>query len=78
MDQLTNHKHRIGHLISNNEPSSQPAAQAIKYKKKKCNDCNKIRKFLDESNQICHICYKTKSIFEQKSSGNKIIDDFIR
>ncbi|GBC09331.1 hypothetical protein RclHR1_08780002 [Rhizophagus clarus] len=43
---------------------------------KKCNECNRKRKTLDESHQICHVCYKIKKLF--KSSGNKVIDDFIR
>ncbi|GBC26765.2 uncharacterized protein OCT59_020892 [Rhizophagus irregularis] len=42
----------------------------------KCNECKRKRKTLDESHQICHICHKSKILF--KSSGNKIIDDFIR
>jgi hypothetical protein len=46
-----------------------------KYKKKKCNECKK-REPLDESYQICHVCYKMKTIF--KPSENKIIDDFIK
>ncbi|EXX72738.1 uncharacterized protein OCT59_029236 [Rhizophagus irregularis] len=43
---------------------------------KKCNECNKRRKPLNESYKICRTCYKMKSLF--KPSGNKIIDDFIR
>ena len=53
--------------------------QSTKYghkcKKKKCNECNKRRKTLDASHQVCHICYIMKTIF--KPSGNKIIDDLI-
>src|ERR1043166_4229735 len=41
-----------------------------------CGECNKERTPLDESHQICHVCYKI--IIEQKLSGNKIIDDFIK
>jgi hypothetical protein len=78
MDQLTNHKHKNSLLISNNIPLSRPTQinDKSKYKKKKCNECNKRRKTLDESHQICHICYKMKNII--KPSGNKVIDDFIR
>ncbi|GES96359.1 kinase-like domain-containing protein [Rhizophagus clarus] len=43
---------------------------------RKCNECNRKRKTLDENHQICHVCYKIKKFF--KSSGNKVIDDFIR
>jgi len=47
-----------------------------KYKKKKCSECNKRRKPLDESHQICHICYEAKK--RCIPSGNKVIDDFIK
>ena len=43
---------------------------------KTCNECNKRRKQSAEDHQICCLCYNLKSVF--KSSGNKIIDDFIR
>ena len=33
---------------------------------------------LDESHQICHVCYKVKMVYKYGSSGNRIIDDFIR
>jgi len=36
----------------------------------KCDRCNKRRKPLDESHNICRICYKP--------SGNKLVDDFIK
>ena len=78
MDQLTSYKHKNDFLVSNDTSLIQ-STQAIvksKYKKKKCNECNKRRKTLDESHQICRICYKMKTIF--KPSGNKVIDDFIR
>ena len=45
---------------------------------KKCNECNRRRKTLDESHQICHVCYKYKTAATYKLSGNKVIDDFIR
>jgi hypothetical protein len=79
MDQLTNYKHKIDFLLTSNDTSLNQPTQTIvksKYKKKKCNECNKRRETLDKSHQICHICYKMKKIF--KPSGNKIIDDFIR
>src|ERR1700722_13512487 len=62
-------------LISNDASSTQTVVKS-KYKKKKCNECNKRRKTLEKSHQICHVCYKMKKIF--KPSGNKVIDDFIR
>ncbi|PKK67868.1 hypothetical protein RhiirC2_558643 [Rhizophagus irregularis] len=48
------------------------------YKYKKCSECNKKRKFLDESHQLCYICYNIKTILKPKKSGNKVVDDFIR
>src|SRR3984957_13365283 len=62
-------------LISNDASSTQTVVKS-KYKKKKCNECNKRRKTLEKSHQICHVCYKMKKIF--KPSGNRVIDDFIR
>ena len=82
MDQLTNYKHKIDFLLISNDTSlgqqtqttANPKPKRKKYEK--CNECNKRRKTLDESHQICHVCYKMKKIF--KPSGNKVIDDFIR
>ncbi|RGB32575.1 hypothetical protein C1646_816596 [Rhizophagus diaphanus] len=56
---------------------NQPAQNSQRKKNiyKKCNECKRKRKTLDESHQICHICHKIKILF--KSSGNKVIDDFI-
>src|SRR5438045_9570264 len=74
MEQIINYKHRIDFLIS----SSQPTQIADKPKRKikiLCNECNKERKVLDESHQVCHVCFKAKTIY--KPSGNKVIDDFI-
>ena len=76
MDQLTNYKHKIDFLLISDDTSSTQTIVKSKYKKKKCNECNKRRKTLDESHQICHICYKMKGKF--KLSGNEVIDDFIR
>jgi len=82
MDQLTNYKHKIDFLISNDTSLIQSTQTIVKskYKKKKCNECNKRRKPLDESHQICHVCYevKMKMVYKPKLSGNKIIDDFIK
>ena len=78
MNKLTNYKHKI---VSNGTSLSQQTQTTAEPKPnrkiyKKCNECNKRRKTLDESHQICHVCYKMKERF--KPSGNKIIDDFIR
>ncbi|EXX65441.1 hypothetical protein RirG_133230 [Rhizophagus irregularis DAOM 197198w] len=43
---------------------------------KKCNGCNRRRIPFGEDHQFCRLCYKLKSVF--KSSGNKVIDDFIK
>lgn len=77
MEQSTSFKHKIDFLLSNTSlsPLSQTTVK-LKYKKKKCNECNKRRKITDENHQICHICHKMKPLF--KPSGSKIIDDFIR
>ena len=72
MDQLTNYKHNTSSI----QPTQTQTIVKSKYKKKKCNECNKRRKTLDYNHQICHVCYKMKKTF--KPSGNKIIDDFIR
>ncbi|GBC09450.1 hypothetical protein RclHR1_08880003 [Rhizophagus clarus] len=66
-------------IISNNTSLIQPTQTIVesKYKKSKCTECNRRRKPLDESHQICHVCYKIK-LKNVKQSGNKIIDDFIR
>ncbi|RIA98825.1 kinase-like domain-containing protein [Glomus cerebriforme] len=79
MDHSINYKHKIDFLLSNNTSLSQPTQTTIKPKRKikiLCNECNKKRTTLDDSHQICHVCYKTKTLF--KPSGNKVIDDFIR
>jgi hypothetical protein len=44
--------------------------------KKKCSECNKIRKPSSENDQICYTCNKAKK--KIIPSGNKVIDDFIR
>ena len=79
MDQLTNYNHKID-VLSNDAALSQPIQAIVKskYKKRKCNECNKRRKSLNESHQMCHVCYNLITVFKQKQSGIKIIDDFIR
>jgi ribosomal protein S14 len=80
-EQSTNYRHKIDFLISDNIHLSQPT-QTIPVKSKqgktykKCNGCNRRRKPFGEDYQFCRLCYKLKSVF--KSSGNKIIDDFIK
>ena len=37
---------------------------------------NVIKKSFDVNHQVCHNCYKAKSLY--KPSGNKVINDFIR
>ena len=79
MDQLINYKHKNDFLISNDASLIEPSQTLAKYKHKKrirCNECNKKRIPSDKSHQICHVCYKTKTI--SKPSGIKVIDDFIR
>src|SRR4051794_19765168 len=55
----------------------QPTQTIIKLRRKRihCSECNRKRAPLDESHQICRVCYRAK---ELKLSGNKIIDDFIK
>ncbi len=42
----------------------------------KCNQCNRRRKPLDESHQICRICYQSETLY--KPSRNEFVDNFIR
>src|SRR5437667_11454651 len=69
----------MDHQSTNSNDTSliQQTQTIIKKRKKKicCGECNKKRVPLDESHQICHVCYKAKKII---LSGNKIIDDFIK
>ncbi|RGB41323.1 hypothetical protein C1646_663140 [Rhizophagus diaphanus] len=69
MDQIPNNKHKINFLLS----ETQSAANR---KLNVCNECNRKRKFFDESHRVCINCYRAKTIY--KLSGNKVIDDFIR
>ncbi|GBC26941.2 kinase-like domain-containing protein [Rhizophagus irregularis DAOM 181602=DAOM 197198] len=77
MEQLTNYKHKIDFLLSDNMHLCQPAQTTVKQNRKtykKCNECYKRKPFADY--QICRMCYKSKIAF--KSSGNKVIDNFIK
>src|SRR3954453_22162085 len=82
MDQSTNYKHKIDFLISNANDASliQPTQTITKKRRKRihCSECDKKRTPLDESHQICHVCYRTKAVYNPKPSGYKIIDDFIK
>src|SRR6185436_20589042 len=79
MDQLIND---IDLLISKGITDTsliQPIQTTDKGKRKikiLCSECNQKREFLDETHQICNVCYKAKTIY--KLSGNKVIDDFIK
>ncbi|GBC05080.1 hypothetical protein RclHR1_06010001 [Rhizophagus clarus] len=78
MEQLTNHKHKSDILLSGKNITitlSQPEQNTEKlFKNKKCNKCKRERT-CDENEKICHTCFKIKTML--KSSGNKVIDDFI-
>ena len=79
MDQLINHKHKIDFLISNDTSLIQTTQTIVKRNKRiRCGVCKKKRRPLVVSHQICHVCYKTKAVFRQEPSGNKVIDDFIK
>src|SRR5688572_1777097 len=79
MDQSTNYKHKIDFLISNDTSLIQSTQTIVKKRRKTihCSECKKRRITLDESHQICHVCYRYRAK-ELKLSGNKIIDDFIK
>src|SRR3954453_15086463 len=83
MDQLPNYKHKIDYLISNDTSLIQSMQTVDKPQRKRksritCNECNRKRTTLDESHQICHVCYKYKTAATNKLSRNKVIDDFIK
>src|SRR5436190_14829685 len=78
MNPLPNNKHKI---MPNDTSLIIPTivkSNSKRKKYKKCNECNRRRKTLDESHQICHVCYKYKTAATYKLSGNKVIDNFIR
>ncbi|SRR6266498_4867474 len=56
--------------------TSQSTQKKDESKYKKCIQCNKRRKPLDESHKICQICYKSNILY--KPSGSESVDDFIR
>ncbi|GBC36765.2 kinase-like domain-containing protein [Rhizophagus irregularis DAOM 181602=DAOM 197198] len=61
--------------LSNNTPLIQPTQTIVnsKYKKRKCDECNKRRKPLDESHQICHVCYKIKKVYNIRSQNYTVV-----
>ena len=77
----TSYKHKIDFLISGVTSLNEPSQTLVKYKRKRqilCNECNKKRLPLEESHQICHVCYKIKTVYKPKLSGNEVVDKFIR
>ncbi|CAB5199221.1 unnamed protein product [Rhizophagus irregularis] len=72
MYQQTNYKLKT---VSSDVPLNHPTQTTLKPIYKKCNGCKRKRKVFDETDQICHQCYKAKKL---PLSGNKVIDDFIR
>src|SRR5688572_14932235 len=79
MEQITNYKCKIDFILSNDTSLIQPTQTIVKskYKKRKCDECNRRRKPAEKSPNICHVCYEIKR-FNVKQSGNKVIDTFIR
>ncbi|GES89981.1 kinase-like domain-containing protein [Rhizophagus clarus] len=76
MNQLTSHNSSLSNNISldiSTQTTNKPKRKRIIIL---CNECNKKRHLLDKNHQICHVCYKAKSVFIP--SGNKVIDDFIK
>jgi hypothetical protein len=76
MEQM-NYKLKINFLISDdNSPLINNQTQkTLKSRLRKCTECNRKRKNFNETHQICHLCFKAKTV---TPSGNKVIDDFIR
>ncbi|EXX56136.1 Mkk2p [Rhizophagus irregularis DAOM 197198w] len=79
MEQITNYECKTDFILPNNTSLIQLTQTIVKskYKKRKCNECNKRRKPAKKSHLICHVCYEVKR-YNVKQSGNKVIDDFIR
>jgi hypothetical protein len=46
-------------------------------RKIKCSECKKTR-VIYENRQTCQICYNIMTKLKPRSSGNKVIDDFMR
>src|SRR5688572_23284697 len=70
MKQTINYKPN-NYLISNDASLSQQTYSTFR----RCKGCNQRRKKFNEIHQICHLCYKARTVMQ---SGNKVIDDFIR
>jgi hypothetical protein len=66
----------MGQLLSDIQPAQNSKRTRNIYEK--CNECNRKRETYVEGHQICHICYKIKTILKPIQSGIKVIDDFIR
>ncbi|CAB5363674.1 unnamed protein product [Rhizophagus irregularis] len=62
MEQLTNYNHKI---LLNNTSLIRRTIVKSKPKKIKCTECNRKRMPLDESHQICHVCYKIKRVYKR-------------
>ena len=76
--QLTNFKHKIDFLISNDTSLSQPIQTIVKRNIKyiKCNQCKKRRRPSKGDPRIFFTCYRSNNVF--KPTGYKTIDDFIK
>jgi hypothetical protein len=68
MDQINKSNNKSLINLKRNTPK-------LKFKFRKCNECNQNRKNFDETLQICHLCFKAKTI---PLSGNKAVDDFVK
>ncbi|PKB93772.1 hypothetical protein RhiirA5_440373, partial [Rhizophagus irregularis] len=79
MEQIIDYNSKIDFILSNDTSLIQPTQTIVKskYKKRKCDECNRRRKPAEKSPNICHVCYEVKR-YNVKQSGNKVIDDFIR
>ncbi|GES87958.1 kinase-like domain-containing protein [Rhizophagus clarus] len=57
--------------------SNQSSQEKVKRKRTTCKECRRTRECI-EKHEICHVCYNINKILKPKTSGNKVIDDFIR
>src|SRR5688572_29171049 len=71
--QLTNFKHKIDFLISDD---ASTLAKSNRKKMIKCIQCKNRRRPSKEYHKICCTCYRLDKLF--KSTGYKCIDDFIK
>ncbi|EXX61351.1 polo kinase CDC5 [Rhizophagus irregularis DAOM 197198w] len=55
---------------------NHPTQTIVNKRKRKCDECKKIRNIY-ENRQTCQMCYNITTLVKPKSSGNKVIDDFI-